>query len=282
MRRLALLVAIACAAACGDAASDAPQERREGPPRVAVVNHPLATFVSRLAGDAVEVVFPVPPDEDPAYWRPTDDDVAAYQSADLVLLNGAGYAQWVARVSLPRSRMVDTSRAYAERLLPRDDVVTHAHGPEGAHAHGDLAFTTWLDPDLARLQAAAVAEALARVTTVDDASVASLNAELDALTALCDEIRDAAEGRPLLASHPVYDYLARRCSLDLESLHWEPDADPDAEQWLAFEARLRERPATLMGWEDERCDRPASASECSECRSSSSGLAATRLPRATC
>ena len=50
------------------------------------------------------------------------------------------------------------------------------------------------------------------------------------LTHLDDQLRAIAEraaGRPLLASHPVYQYLARRYGLDLESVMWEPDGAPD-------------------------------------------------------
>ena len=38
--------------------------------RVAVVNYPLEYFTRRIAGDRVEIVFPVPREEDPAFWKP--------------------------------------------------------------------------------------------------------------------------------------------------------------------------------------------------------------------
>ena len=37
---------------------------------VYTVNYPLAYFAQRLAPEGVEVVFPVPPDVDPAFWKP--------------------------------------------------------------------------------------------------------------------------------------------------------------------------------------------------------------------
>jgi len=34
------------------------------------VNYPLAYFTERIGGEHVKVVFPVPPDMDPAFWKP--------------------------------------------------------------------------------------------------------------------------------------------------------------------------------------------------------------------
>lgn len=41
--------------------------------------------------------------------------------------------------------------------------MTHIHGPEGEHAHGATAFTTWLDPTLALKQANAIRATLAKL-----------------------------------------------------------------------------------------------------------------------
>ncbi len=129
---------------------------------VYVVNYPLQYFAERIGGETSTVVFPAPADEDPAYWSPDPDVIAAYQGADLILLNGAGYAAWVQRASLPEARLVDTSAGFRDQLIPLEEGVTHSHGPQGAHTHTGKAFTTWLDPSLAILQARAVRDAFAK------------------------------------------------------------------------------------------------------------------------
>ena len=131
-----------------------------GPFTIYVVNYPLQYFAERIGGDQVKVVFPVPADVDPAYWHPNLADISAYQKADLILLNGAGYAKWVNKVSLPRSKMVNTSRQFKDRYITTKEVMTHSHGTEGEHAHESLAFTTWLDLELAARQAKAIASAM--------------------------------------------------------------------------------------------------------------------------
>ena len=127
---------------------------------VYVVNYPLRYFAERIGGEHVNVVFPAPADVDPAYWMPDTATITAFQQADLILLNGAGYARWVNKVTLPRFRMVNTSAAFKDRYIEAAEVLTHSHGSEGEHAHESLAFTTWIDFSLAARQAKTIAEAL--------------------------------------------------------------------------------------------------------------------------
>jgi len=217
------------------------------------VNYPLAYFAERLAGDLARVEFPAPADVDPAFWMPDADTVAAYQAADLILLNGAGYAKWVDKVSLPASRLVNTSRDFADQYIQTDAGVSHSHGPGGEHSHSGIAFTTWLDLDLAARQAEAVAKAIARKRPEAKDRVATnleaLRDELLALDARLARISATSPSRPLLASHPVYQYLARRYGLNLRSVLWEPDAVPTPQQWRELEGMLAEHPAHQMLWE---------------------------------
>ena len=59
-----------------------------------------------------------------------------------------------------------------------------------------------------------------------DENLDSLKADLFALDERLSKAGRSDPNRPLLASHPVYQYLARRYGLNLRSLHWEPDQAP--------------------------------------------------------
>jgi zinc transport system substrate-binding protein len=228
--------------------------------RIYSVNYPLAYFAERLAGDLAEVHFPAPDDVDPAFWMPDAETIAAYQAADLVLLNGADYAKWTTKVSLPRSRLVDTSRAFRDAYIRAAGAVTHSHGPGGEHDHGGLAFTTWLDLSQAAQQAEAIAQALIRKRPDAKAQIErnldSIEADLLALDTRIAGIASTDPERPLLGSHPVYQYLARRYRLNLHSVMWEPEEVPNERQWAELEGKLADHPATWMLWEGE----PAQAS----------------------
>jgi len=223
--------------------------------RVYTVNYPLAYFAERIAGDLAEVTFPVPPDVDPAFWMPDAETIAAYQAADLILLNGADYAKWTTKVSLPRSRTVDTSRAFRDAYIRASEGVSHSHGPGGEHTHGGVAFTTWLDLSRAAQQAEAVAQALIRrrpeAKEQIDRNLQSLQGDLLQLDERIVETTRTDPSRPVLASHPVYQYLARRYGLNLRNVMWEPDAVPSEGQWNELERILREHPAKWMIWEGE-------------------------------
>ncbi len=218
-----------------------------------VVNYPLQYMAARIVGDKAKVVFPAPADGDPVYWSPDEPTIAAYQKADLILLNGASYAKWVAKVTLPESKMIDTSAAFKDKYIVTDDAATHTHGPDGAHDHGQTDFTTWLDPELAIMHAESIAEAVAeRLPKHSDefqANLAALKADLESLGQGLKEVMTGHQDQPLLASHPVYNYLARYCGWNLKSVHWEPDQMPDDKEWAELDTLLADHPARWMIWE---------------------------------
>jgi len=72
-----------------------------------------------------------------------------------------------------------------------------------------------------------------------------------ALDARLQEAFAGDAGTPLVASHPIYQYLARRYGLNLRAVLFEPDAFPDEAGWTALEHLLAEHHATTMLWEGE-------------------------------
>ena len=228
--------------------------RAEERPVIVAVNAPLAEFAARLAGGAAEVVLPVPEGVDATLWRPAIAEIQQVQQADLILLNGAGFAQWAERVSLPRARVVDTSRGFADRPI-ETEAITHSHGPDGAHSHARTAAFTFLDPALAALQAEAVANALAARGLVPEAELTArrdaLAADLAALAAAAERIAEAGDGAVLIATHPRYHYLARATGLTIHALDWEAGAAPDAARLSDLAARAAETGAVALLWEAE-------------------------------
>jgi len=220
---------------------------------VYTVNYPLAYFAQRLAPEGVEVVFPAPPDVDPAFWKPAAEEISAYQRADLILLNGAGYAGWTRYATLPRSRTVVTAEGCREAFIEVEDTSKHQHGPGGEHAHGRTAFTTWLDFRLTACQAARTRDALKKRLHAAAGEIEKRYEELESdLLDLDTRLRGVAKAwgsQPILASHPVYQYMADAYGLQIASLHLEPDQVLDSDDLKQLDAILAEHAAKLMLWE---------------------------------
>ena len=229
-------------------------------PRAALVvasNYPLYFFAVRIAEGvdiAPEIVIPEI-DGDPAFWTPSAEQIQLLQSADLVLLNGAGAEPWLDLVTLDRRRFFDTSTGFSDRLIPLEGTVAHQHGPEGDHSHQGTAFTSWLDPQLAIMQAEALSSALIKLSPASETqyrhNMAKLEQELRMLDSQLAGVFAQLDGRPVLFSHPVYQYLQRRYRINGESVHWEPDEAPSTPDWLALQQQLTTHPATIMIWEDQ-------------------------------
>ncbi len=228
---------------------------KSGKPQVLVANYPLQYFAQRMAGDTVEVKFLAPKDEDPAFWQPDEKAIAVFQGADLILMNGATYSKWADKVTLPEAKVVDTSAAFANNFIMVTDVVTHSHGPGGEHSHNGTAFTTWIDFKQASLQAKAVRDALVKLAPAAKETIEK-NAEalvddLDALDERMSALSRRMVSQPLVASHPVYHYLARRYGLNLRAVLWEPEAAPDDKAMADLNATLAGHRARWMIWEGE-------------------------------
>jgi len=219
------------------------------------VNYPLQYFAERIVGEHASVVFPAPADEDPAYWMPDAETIVAYQQADLILLNGANYAKWVNKTSLPPSKLVNTSLKSKDRYIYAKEVVTHSHGAGGKHAHESLAFTLWIDFDLATAQAKAIAKVLGRkrpgLKDTFQKNYLVLEKELLVLDRQIQNIVSENQQQPLIGSHPVYDYFSERYGLNMKSVHWEPDELPGNQQWMELQDMLKTHPAGWMVWEGD-------------------------------
>ena len=221
-------------------------------PVVYTVNYPLHYFARRIAGNRLKVVFPAPKRIDPAFWVPEPKVIVGYQDADLILVNGAGYAKWRVVVSVPRRSIVDTSAAFRKSFIPIARV-SHTHGPTGKHSHGAVAFTTWLDFNQAARQSKAIAAAFAkrwpRARQSFETNLAGLSADLRALDLRMGALSAGKPDLPLIASHLVYQYFARRYRLNLKSVQWEPDEVPNPDQWAKLAALRKTHQAGWMIWE---------------------------------
>lgn len=224
-------------------------------PIVVVVNYPLEFIVESLVGPGVKVINPVPPDADPETWLPDDVMTQTIQQADLIVVNGANFADWVKKLSLPRSKVLRTSLFLKEDLITVPDFEVHSHGTEGAHSHpGTVAFF-WLDPVLMMKQADGIAKKLDQLLPQEkgmiDSNLKKLKKSLEALSQELDQLQSEYPGLHWFSQRPVYQYLTRRCDWTVHHLHWKKNAEPGDSDWKNFETAQEKHKVPFMLWEQQ-------------------------------
>lgn len=260
MKAIALplvVLSVGLLAACkpGSPSGEAGKSTGTGRLQIQVANYPMAYFAERIGGTEVDVVLAAPRDEDPAFWQPTEKEIGAMQNADLIIMNGATYSKWAEKVSLPESKLVDTAEGFKDQFIVIKEAVTHSHGKGGEHSHTGTAFTTWIDFQQAIRQADAICRALQKARP-EQIELFALNfdllkTDLQKLDGEMVAVGQKFSGQPVMASHPVYHYFARRYQLNLKDVLWEPETVPDDAAMEHLKGILASHPAKWMIWEGE-------------------------------
>jgi zinc transport system substrate-binding protein len=242
--------------ACEDAKTKQKATSPDQKLKVFTVNYPLYYFAERIGGEYIELIYPIPNDVDPAYWVPRE--LEEIQAVDLILANGADYAKWMEKVSLPSSKIVNTSKHSEDKYIKIEEGTSHSHGATGEHVHYGYAFTTWLDFKIAAGQAEAIKNVFIEKLPKHNAAISKnfdeLKSELTALDRSMVSIGDMLKEKTVFVSHPVYQYMGKAYNIDIISKHWEPGEKPDDKQWQDFKHNLDHHPSNLMLWEGEPSD----------------------------
>lgn len=173
--------------------------------------YPLYDFALHVAGDRATVTSLVPPGIEPHDWEPTLGDVTRVRSADLLIINGAGFETW------------------AEGIGARK-IVNTSEGMELEVREGAVDPHIWLDPLLAKRQVEAIGAALAQADPPsaeyynENASI--YNAELDSLDSFIRSELSNCEKSEFIAFHDAFGRFAERYGLEQHAIH---DISPEGE-----------------------------------------------------
>jgi zinc/manganese transport system substrate-binding protein len=201
---LALLGALLVVAGCGSGGSGGSGDPATSTPApgggrtlsVVATTNVWGSVVSAVAGPGVAVRSIVQdPAADPHSYESTPTDAAAVAGADLVVVNGGGYDQWVTQIldSDPqvRGRSIEAFELRGDRTQDNEHV--------------------WFDPTAVKAVANQVAD---RLATLEPAQAGGLHQRAAAFTARVDEetARLAAIGRTrpgtrIFATEPIAHYL---------------------------------------------------------------------------
>ena len=178
----------------------------------------VGDVVSRVGGDAIDLVILLPVDADPHAFEPTPQDRVAIARADVLVLNGAGLEAGLDSIlGTAAGVIVDLSEGLALRALDEDhEEHDDIHHEEHDDEHGQVDPHTWFDPMNVAVWADTLAEAFAKIDPANAASfrenAAAYRRELEALDRWIAERVEAipVENRRLVTDHTVFGYFADR------------------------------------------------------------------------
>lgn len=179
--------------------------------------YPLYEFASRVVGDRAEVSSLVPAGVEPHDWEPTAEDVLRGRSADMLVINGAGFESWVDDVKA--TVVANTSEGvkfdYEEEKEEGED--EHGHRGGGVNPH------IWLDPMLAKHQIDKIRNVIVSADPVN-ADYYNENSdrfaeELDSLDAFIRSELADCEKSDFIAFHDAFVHFSERYGLRQHSIH---------------------------------------------------------------
>ncbi|OCF84308.1 zinc ABC transporter substrate-binding protein AztC [Nocardia brasiliensis] len=198
---IALTLSLPLVAACTGGGGD-----RTG---IVVTTNILGDLTRAVAGDAAEVTVLMPPNADPHSFAVSAQQAAKLDRAALVVHNGLGLEEGVARhVAAAQSAGVP-ALAVGEHIDPISYTSDESAGRPDPHF--------WTDPK--RVRAAVSAISAAVLAHVDGVDAAAIRANTDRYLAELDQLDQwvteqfagiPAERRKLVTNHHVFGYLAQR------------------------------------------------------------------------
>jgi zinc transport system substrate-binding protein len=257
---LSALPAVALVA-CGDAPSTSTTSA-DGELRVAAAFAPIATVVSAVGGDMVDVVSVVPPGTEAHDFEPTAQRVAELEEVDAIFYLGLDFQPGIE--DLLAGLGGESSQVDLLNGLTLLEASEDSHndgddeGEEGEEAHeGEEGGTdphVWLDPTNMAAMADVVAAELVALGLDEDAITANVEAFRADMTALDGDFSaglDSCATTTLVTSHGAFGYLAARYNLEVAPIAGiSPTEEPSAQELEDIAEAARDAGVTTVFFEE--------------------------------
>ena len=178
-------------------------EKTEGQSKIVAIAsfYPLYEFTKELGGDKIDVSLLVPKGVEPHDWEPTIRDIQRIEQADLIIINGNGFENWVDKIDSSKITIINSGRSFgwltSESTLPVD-------------------FHYWLNPLSAKLQIKSISDGLMEADPENaeyyENSKKAYDLKLDKLDS---KIKTELNGckKDFIAFHDAFFYFAHEYNL---------------------------------------------------------------------
>lgn len=182
--------------------------------------YPIYEFTKQVGGNSIDVSLLVPKGVEPHDWEPTIKDVQKIESATAVIINGAGFENWIDNILEINSKIkiFDTSNGI-KLIQSRDDASSI-----------DPHF--WLNPVMAQIQVQNIADALSEIDSSNESRYQENSRQFQGkLSELDHSISKELSNckKDFLAFHNAFSYFANQYGLkqhtvvDTSGPHSEPN-----------------------------------------------------------
>lgn len=181
---------------------------------------PMAYFVERVGGPNVEVSVLVGPGQDPHTFEPTPKLMAKLADAQVLFKMGFPFEETLIKKvgsTFRNVEVVDLQKGIKLRKMTGEEseagVAEHGHGEAEEHEHesGEMDQHSWLDPQLAKIQARTIANTLIRIDPSHKAeyekNLKDFQTDLDAVHEQLTKALAPVKGRSFFVFHPAYGYF---------------------------------------------------------------------------
>ena len=195
---------------------------------------------------------------DPHDFEPTTGDIAAFEEADLVVLNGADYDHWAADAAGnvdPAPVVLDLAEVvgvedeeHAEEEHAEEEEAAEDHAEEEEHGHGGVNPHIWYSPEFVQRSSEAITAELSDLSPdAADHFAEQATAWEEQMTPYAEELRTLETlpvGKSYAATESVFEYTAEAIGLtDATPEGYRESAsnetDPAPGDVAAFEALLQ-------------------------------------------
>jgi ABC-type Zn uptake system ZnuABC Zn-binding protein ZnuA len=207
----------------------------------------LASLVTAVGGDRVDVTSLAAPEQDPHSVEVKPGQLARLMRAALIVKIGLDHEPWLARLPAPQVPVVDASKSVP--LLQTETPRLRAERKAHVHAYGNTHY--WLDPRNARPITATI---LAALVGLNPSEQEAFQARRDAFLARLDErLRNWEEvlrpyrGTRVVVVHDSWAYLAACFGLEIvAAAEPQPGVPPSPAELAALFARMRQASVPIL------------------------------------
>lgn len=205
-----LLVALSVGVSTGT------EDKPEGKIKAFVSILPISYFVERVGGPNVEVSVLVGPGQDPHTFEPTPKLVAKLADAQVLFEMGFPFEETLIKKvgrTFKNVEVVNLQQGIRLRTVTDEEKHSHSDADDQEHSHeaGEMDQHTWLDPQLAKIQARTIADTLIRIDPEHQAqyekNLKDFQTDLDAIHEQLAKALAPVKGKSFYVFHPAYGYF---------------------------------------------------------------------------